>query len=250
MKSIELLRIEVNIIKSLADKAASLVRELNSRVEAIESDKTRTQVWKTPQVAELRSVAMSIFTPLWEELRARYDELYSSKPFWDVPLAVLGVYGIQGMKVGSPEEATCRSQILVELKMLPKEMLRIRADAAVMARDWAGLYLICLVLMEQGCSLPTNLSQLPIGLLEQADEIFYEADLAKRTAEIDLLAVRGQRSNTKAIALGLLQQQQDELRRIRAASLILNWDERQERGKPEPQDPNDKQIPLDVRVTV
>jgi hypothetical protein len=123
------------------------------------------------------------------------------------------------------------------------------AEGAAKARDWAKLYLACLVLLDKGQPLPTNLSTLPIGNIVDADEVFFEAELLYRQAEMDLSSIRGQqgRNNGRSIALGLLIQRQEDLRRARARALQLNWDEQQQQTQDTEQNSGDRSIALNVK---
>lgn len=249
MKTIEMLKVELGTLKALAEKAAKLTAKVNKEWAAINDDKSRTPVWKGPKLAEIRDAGRDLMVPLWHEIKARYDELVEERIYWDSPMLVLSQYGLKGFMQGSPEEMTVRGQVVTEFKMQHPAILRLEAEGAARERDWARLYLALLVLQEKGIAPPVNLGVLPIGLLVDADELFFEADLAYRKSELDLLSIRGQGSNVKTIALGLLLQRQEDLRRARAEGLSLNWDERRALEKSEKDDPSaavHQPIPLDI----
>lgn len=235
MRTIDMLKTEVEVIKGLAKRASSMATEFQKKVEIIERDDTRTPKWKAEQIAPIRQLAIESFSQIWDEIRSRYVELDSQREFWASPELVMGRYAIPGFTPGTPDEAAVRSQLLTEFRMMHTGLLKIEARSAAQSRNWARLYLLCLVMREKGESLPVNLASLPIGKMEEADEVFYEAELALRSAELDLSTIRGQRESSRMIALGLLKQRHEELRRTRAATLDLLWDEKnpQEEGEGE-----------------
>jgi len=249
MLTIEQLKQSGRIIQDLAAKAGRITEEVDRQVQAINGDTSRTAAWKGPKLKEIRDAGFELMHPLWTELQARYSELMDEKDPWSVPLNALSLYALPGHTFGSADEAAVRSQILTEMRMMPPLLLRMQADGAAKNRDWARLYLACLALEEKNQPLPTNLAVLPIDNLEAADEVFFSVEKAYREAELSLLNVRGQgqRSNGRTIALGLLVQGQEDLRRSRAAALSLNWDERVQRDAQTITDFIDKTITLDVK---
>jgi hypothetical protein len=234
MLSIEALKRALSTIKDLGDQAAKLSASVASKVDAIEKDGSRSASWKAEQVAAIRQAGIDAMSELWQELRARYEELGSERVYWDSPMFALSQYGLQGFTKGSPEEMTVRGQVLTEFRMLPPGMLKLEAQGAASNRDWARLYLALLALEEKQVNPPVNLGTLPIGNLTDAQEVFFEAEMAYRGAEVDLTSTRGQVRSNQAISIGLLQMRQEELRRARAAGLVLNWDERKAMAEEDP----------------
>ncbi len=225
MLTIEHLQMSLNVLKALASTASTRAQAVAVRYDAINSDTSRTQEWKQPQLAQIRQEAMDASNEIWTEIKARHGELMEERVFWGSPMFVLAKAGVNGFTLGTPEEATVRGQILTELRMQPAVILKLEADGAARERNWARLYLTLLALEEKGERLP-NLAALPIPSLVQADEIFYEADVALKSAELSLYEIRGSKNSNAIIALGLMKMRQDKIRADRAAGLSLNWNER------------------------
>lgn len=233
MLSIEALKRATTTIQDLSNRAGKLSARTAEKIAAIENDGSRSPAWKQEQIAGIRQAGIDDMATLWDELRARYDELMQEKVFWESPMFALSQYGLQGFTKGTPEEMTVRGQVLAELRMLGEGMLRLEAQGAASNRDWAKLYLCLLCFEEKGLRAPSNIGSLPIGNLADADEVFYQAERAYRAAGLDLAAVQGRRGNLGSIALGLLDQAHEAKVRSRAAGLQLTWDERQAQGEEE-----------------
>lgn len=225
MKTIEQLKAAATVIQDLARKVADTVNAGQGKIQAIEKDETRTGKWKAEQIAPIRKAYIEAINVLWVEMKARFGELLVEKDFWLLPMMVLSRYSLPGCTYGTPEDAAVRTQVMTELGHMSHSLLRLEARSAAHERNWARFYLTCLVLEGKGERLPVNIDTLPIGKLAEADEIFFQAELAYRTSELDLFALRGQKNNTLLIELGLMNMRHEALVKERARAKELLWDE-------------------------
>ncbi len=225
--------------KKLADLFSTIESAAKAEQKAIDTaqkDTSRSRAWILETVAGIRKD--SKLPGLMDEFRARYDELQEYRPVLTSPFLVLSkeavLYASRDPRAEATvralwesQEAIVRTNLRSELGVMPKPMQKIWAQEAAARRDWGRVWVAALVL---GDDLPFSLGSLPLAALEAADEAYFLADVALRSAGILVDELKGKQTSSSLIALGLMTQQHDQLKAQRQAGFVFTYDEREELG--------------------
>ncbi len=238
MKTLNDLKNDAAKLADIAGRMAQAADAYRVEREKISGDTTRSQSWKAEQTKKLNEEIIPTVLQSRNEMVARFEEMQQVKPFFTTPLLVLAKepYLFASWKPNSSadtrdqwaaDEATVRTNIRAELMLLPKAAQKLWACAAAESRNWGAVYQAALVLGEE---LPYSLGSLPVSALETADQIFYDAEVAVRSAEVTADEIQGRRTSTRSIALSLLSQRHEERKLARQRGWSYTVDEKKALG--------------------
>lgn len=258
MKTLTELKNDAAKLADIAGRLAQAAEAYQAEREKISSDRTRSQEWKAEATKKINDELVPTVLQARTEVAGRFAEMQEVEPYFTTPLLVLGrepFLAASYKPLGAADErgqwaaneATVRANTRAELLAMPKAAQKLWAVAAAQARNWGAVYQAALVL---GDELPYNLGSLPVPALETADEIYYQAEVAVRDAEISADAVKGIRISTKTIALGLLAQRYEQKKLARQQKWSFTVDERKELGLDTPKGLNEMMHPEPMDLTL